>query len=65
MKRLLLVLALACGGSADDRDGPEPGWCCEGVCGLTGEESSVFTSCSCDASVRPSEAMRGECTEEP
>jgi hypothetical protein len=65
MKRWLFVLALACGGSADDADHPEPGWCCDGICGLTGIESSVFATCSCDAVVRRSEAQRGECTAEP
>lgn len=66
MKRWLIVLALACGGS-DEGDGqhPEPGWCCDGICGLTGEESSVFASCVCDAVVRRSDALRGECTAEP
>jgi hypothetical protein len=65
MKRALVLLAIACGGSVDDGDQPDPGWCCDGVCGLTGVETAVFAECVCDAVVRRSEALRGECTEEP
>jgi hypothetical protein len=64
--RWALLLLMACGGSAADDWRPVPGWCCDGLCGLTGEEASVFAECTCDAVARhPGPGTRGECTDDP
>lgn len=44
----------------------DPGWCCDGVCGLTAEEADEFTECTCEAPVRRSDGPgKGECLTEP
>jgi hypothetical protein len=61
MIRWAALLLLACGGSSE----PEPfGWCCDGYCGLTANESAYFERCECDGVVeRPEGDKRGECVE--
>lgn len=64
----IVLLLVACGGAHDDdlfpdRSEPDPGWCCDGVCGLTAEEADEFTECVCNAPVRRPEAPgKGECS---
>jgi hypothetical protein len=64
MKRaILLILALGCGGQA--QNDPVPfGWCCDGLCGLSASESEYFEECSCDGAERAGDGIgRGECIE--
>jgi hypothetical protein len=66
MTRALLLLAMACGGSADSPELPEPGWCCDGLCGLWASETAELERCVCDAVVRrPEGSGRGECLTDP
>jgi hypothetical protein len=66
----ILVLVAACGGATEAAEGeshPEAlGWCCDGLCGLSGEDSNAFERCSCDGAETASEAEgRGECVDRP
>lgn len=45
---------------------PNPGWCCDGICGLSGAEASEFATCTCDAAVSDGLWLsRGECELRP
>ncbi len=59
----LLLLLGGCGGAAAPEDeGPELGWCCEGICGLWASEAVVFGTCTCEgAETAAGPAGRGEC----
>lgn len=68
----ILALLVACGGAHGDDlfpehpEQPDPGWCCDGVCGLTAAEADEFTECTCEAPVRRSDGPgKGECLTEP
>jgi hypothetical protein len=64
-RAIAVLLLLACGGAAsggDDYPGPDPGWCCDGLCGLSAEDSEAFDVCTCEASERATQGPgRGEC----
>jgi hypothetical protein len=67
MRHIALILILACGGSAGDGgDPPDPGWCCDGLCGLSAEDARAFDTCTCDGIVRGSHrGQMGECLAGP
>lgn len=61
---LLLGLGLACGGEAPQVDPAPFGWCCDGICGLTANESDDFEQCFCAGIEQPGDGDgRGECVE--
>jgi hypothetical protein len=66
VKALGVALLLVACGSSPNAEQPEPGWCCEGLCGLWAEETETFRICTCDAVVRrPEPGARGECLTDP
>lgn len=63
----LLVIGLGgCGGAAEHSESAEPpfGWCCDGFCGLSANESNYFEQCACDGYETGGDGVgRGECVE--
>jgi hypothetical protein len=71
---VLLILCVdgwGCAGHAGDAYSAEPpsepeefGWCCDGLCGLSGEQADLFEQCFCVGAERPrAEGGYGECVE--
>jgi hypothetical protein len=65
VKHIALLLLVACGGEAASPVDVAPfGWCCDGYCGLSANESDYFEQCTCDGAERPGDGSgRGECVE--
>lgn len=62
---LLCVNGWGCGGATERTDPQLFGWCCDGICGLTADEASLFETCECSGIVHPVPDTRGACLEAP
>lgn len=60
---LLCIDGWGCGANASEPEYGD-GWCCDGLCGLTGAEAYTHEICFCDGYTTPAtEGSRGECIE--